>query len=190
MPGLLPRGEVGETGEGQQHRAESTARGDAPSRGWAKRGFRGGEEGGKRGGATKRAEVASRKPRGRSPGGSRGQEFRIGGDLAVGWASVARARRYKPLFVRGRARMTTGFEGSCIPPSRVARLLKPVRLRPPRALLGGRSSALRPAKLFLRGPLHDIMACHSLMIQFHGHDSIPAFRRHPSRSASSRPRTG
>jgi len=99
MPGLLPRGEVGETGEGQQHRAGSTARGDAPSRGWAKRGFRGGEEGGKRGGATKRAEVAKRKPRGRSPGGSRGREFRFGGDLVVGWASVARARRYKPLFV-------------------------------------------------------------------------------------------
>jgi len=55
--------------------------------------------------------------------------------------------------LRGRARITTGFEGCCIPSSRVARRLKPVRLRPFRALLDGRISALRPAKLFLRGPL-------------------------------------
>ncbi len=54
--------------------------------------------------------------------------------------------------LRARARITSGFEGCRIPPSRVARLLKPVRLRRPRALLDGRISALGPANLFLREP--------------------------------------
>ena len=78
------------------------------------------------------------------------KEFQITylGDATVGAYEcavfrVVQDQQYEGLRVR--ARITTGFEGCCIPPSRVARLLKPVRLRPPRSLLDGRISALRPA---------------------------------------------
>jgi len=63
---------------------------------------------------------------------------------ALDFSSLKKQQGDGSLF-RVRARITTGFEGCCIPPSRVARLLKPVRLRPPRSLLDGRISALRPA---------------------------------------------
>jgi hypothetical protein len=44
--------------------------------------------------------------------------------------------------IRARLGITAAFEGRCIPPSCVARRLKPARLRLPRALLDGRSGAL------------------------------------------------
>ena len=73
---------------------------------------------------------------------------RTTGHLALTFAVLALHQRTVGItrsLLRVRARITTGFEGCCIPPSRVARLLKPVRLRPPRSLLDGRISALRPA---------------------------------------------
>ncbi len=73
--------------------------------------------------------------------------------------------------------MTSGFEGCCIPPSRVARLLKPGWLRPPRALLpffsiqNGRISALRPAKSFLCGPLVHDLVYHEVMNMVNIHEA-------------------